>query len=262
MKKIIYRITWVLTLSMFVTSCEELTTCKEVTSSEVTMLMDVSDENLFAEILKDFEQNLPHFMKNTSFANLGECEKATLTVGNLSGKEELSKRSQSIRIDQKGLSGAEKRKRANPFGVVSLLKTSLSDYEALSKDPEYNSATNITQTLIKAVLEMSVESENTLLLFSDMVINNKAESVNFYKKIPDEPSVTMSKLIDDTLWKRLKDKLDEGLDVSVVVVLKTEPKNKVNKKAVKEFWLEALSHIGFTDLQVIDNLSNSIIVWD
>ena len=261
MKKLLYQTIWVTILFAGLSSCGDLTTCKELSSSETTMLLDVSDEKLFAEILKDFEQNLPRFMSKTPFAQLNECEKATLTIGNFSGKEELSKRSKTISIDQKGLSGAEKRKRGNPGGVMKMLKNSLDNYQEMSKDPSYNFATNITQTLVKAILEMNVEAENTLLLFSDMVINNKTESVNFYKTIPSDPQSTMDKLIDDVLWDRLKSKTEEGLNVKVVIVLKSEPKNKVSKKAVKSFWIKALSHIGLTDVQVIDNLSNSI-VWD
>jgi len=261
MKKLIYQTIWVTILFTGLSSCGELTTCQELSSSETTMLLDVSDEKLFAEILNDFEQNLPHFMSKTPFAQLNECEKATLTIGNFSGKEELSKRSKTISIEQKGLSGAEKRKRGNPGGVMKMLKNSLDNYQEMSKDPSYNSATNITQTLVKAILEMNVEAENTLLLFSDMVINNKTESVNFYKTIPSELQSTMDKLIDDVLWDRLKSKTEEGLNVKVVIVLKSEPKNKVSKKAVKSFWIKALGHIGLTDVQVIDNLSNSI-VWD
>lgn len=261
MKKNIYQPICVLVLFMGFTSCGELTTCKEITSSEITMLVDVSDEQLFAEIFRDFEQNLPRFMSKTQFANLGECEEVTLTVGNLSRKEELSKHSKTICIYQKGLSRAEKKKRGSPESVMKMLKSTLDDFELLSKDPAYNSATNITQTLVKAILEMNVETKNTLLIFSDMVMNNKSESVNFYRTIPNTPAATMDKLIDKHQWVRLKNKLEEGLEVKVVIVLKNEPKGKVNKKAVKEFWLEALNHIGFTDVQVIDNLTNNIL-WD
>ncbi|MCK9437088.1 MAG: hypothetical protein M0Q12_07780 [Synergistaceae bacterium] len=259
MKKYLYSTISLLVLFTILTSCGKLTTCEEIELSEITMLIDVSDEQLFTEIFKDFEQNLPYFMKNTPFANLGECEEATLTIGNLSGKDELIKRSKTIRIDQKGLSGAGKRKRGNPSEVIALLKKNLDDFETLSKDPAYNSATNIIQTLIKAVLEMNVESENTLLVFSDMIINNKTESINFYKKIPEEPSETMDKLIDNVLWNNLRYKIEEGLDVKIVIVLKSDYRNKVNKKTVKEFWIEALNYIGFTDIQVIDNLSNKIV---
>jgi hypothetical protein len=261
MKNLKYKNIVLVNLLLAFSSCGDLTTCHEVTSSEITMLIDVSDELLFAEISNDFRQNLPHFMKKTDFAELGECEAATLTVGNLSGKEELSKRSKTLYIDQKGLSGREKRKLSNPTGIMKMLKNSLSDYETFSTEPAYNSATNITQTLIKAVLEMDLESKNTLLLFSDMVINNPTESVNFYKTIPADPTATIEKLIDDALWRRFKDKMEEGLEIKVVIVLKNEPKNRVSKKAVKGFWLKAFRHIGLSDVQVIDNLSNTIL-WD
>jgi hypothetical protein len=104
-------------------------------------------------------------------------------------------------------------------------------------------------------------SENTLLLFSDMIINNKTENVNFYREIPKDVGGTIRKLIDPILLNNFKDKIASGMEIKVIVVHKNEPNNKVNKKDVKAFFIKCFQEMEITDIQFIDNLTNKIL-WD
>jgi len=250
-------------LSLLLTiSCNDLINCSEIKSSEVRLIIDVSDAELYKEISSDIEQNIGHFMTQTEFAKMAECSIAKLTVGNLSGKEELNKRSAEMSLTQKGLSGARKRELNNPKEIMHLLKSSLEDYSKLSEDPSYNSGTAITQTLVKGAMEMNEISDNTLVVFSDMVINNKKQKINFYRNIPTDIDATLHKLIDEHLRKNLKEKIEQGYSPKIIICLKEDPKGKVSKRKVKAFWIEALSQLGFEDIQIIDNLSNDIKLWD
>lgn len=240
------------------TSCENLTTCEEVEKSEMVMLFDISDEELFAEINEDITTNFSHFMSQTKFANVQECQVAKLSVGNLSAKDELKMKSASVGITEKGLSGHEMRKRGNPTPVVQLVKESLLNYTEMSQDATYNSSTNILGTMVKSIVGLDTESENTLVLFTDGVIFNKVEDVNFYKSIPTDVNSTIRKLIDPFLLKNLEDKLTEGLEINIIVVLKDEQGGKVKKRDVKTFWSHAFKALNIDDVQYIDNLSNKI----
>ncbi len=249
----------VIAFSIF--SCQELVTCNEIDKTDMTMLFDISDSDLYQDIVDDLNSNLPHFMKQTKFANIGECEQASLSIGNLSAKDELVTRTSSIVVDQKGLSGTEIRKRANPIPLMDLMKKAINEYTELSKDEEYTSSTNILVNLVKSIASFEDDADNTLLIFSDMVINNKAENINFYRAIPEKSNATINNLVDKSLLATLQEKIDNGLRLNVIVVLKNEPNNKVKKRNVKEFWIDVFNVLELENVQFIDNLSNKI-VWD
>jgi|SaaInlStandDraft_3_1057020.scaffolds.fasta_scaffold20178_2 hypothetical protein len=240
------------------TSCQNLITCREINKYDMTILLDISDELLFDEINHDLVSNFQTFMAQTKFANIQECQEVKMNLGYLSGKDELNLRSVSIGINQKGLSGREKRNRSNPIPVVNLIKRTLKDYSDMSMDEEYNSSTNIVQTTLKTIVGMETDVENTLLIFSDMVINNKTENVNFYRFIPTNAGESIRKLIDITLLGELQKKLEEGLEVKVIIILKNEVGKKVKKKNVKDFWNDFFKILQLDDIQFIDNCSNHI----
>ena len=259
--KVLFKPIVVCVMALSIFSCQELVTCESIEQSEMTMLFDISDPDLYEDIVEDLNGNLPHFMQLTKFASINECEQATLSIGNLSAKDELVTRTNSILIDQKGLSGAEIRKRANPTPVMELMKTAIKEYTELSNDEEYTSSTNILVSLVKSITSFDEEADNTLLIFSDMVINNTSENINFYRKIPEKSNTTITNLVDKNLLATLQEKLDNGLRVNIIVVLKNEPNNKVKKREVKEFWVDAFSVLELENVQFIDNLSNKI-VWE
>lgn len=246
---------------IFFTSCKNLTTCKEIEYSETMMLFDISDEALFSEINEDITSNFAVLMKQTDFANVEECQQVKMSIGTLSGIDELKIQSTTIGVLQKGLSKNDIRKRSNPKKVVQLIKKSLNDYSIMSKDEKYNSSTNILQTAVKSIIGMDDDSENTLFIFSDMIINNKIEKVNFYRKIPKDLGGTIRKLIDPVLLSKFKDKIASGMELKIIVVLKNEVKNKVHKKDVKAFWVKCFKELEIEDVQFIDNLTNKIL-WD
>ena len=251
--------TCVIAFSTF--SCQELVICKEIELTNVSMLFDISDPDLYKDIVEDLNSNLSHFMKQTKFANIEECEQATLTIGNLSAKDEFVTRTRAIVIDQKGLSGAEIRKRANPTPVMELMKSTIKEYTEFSKNKEYTSSTTILVNLLKCLTSFDEEADNSLLIFSDMVINNKAENINFYREIPEKSNTTIITLADKVLLDELHEKMNNGLRVNVIVVLKSEPHHKVKKRDIKEFWIDAFKVLGLENVQFIDNLSNKI-VWE
>ena len=51
------------------------------------------------------------------------------------------------------------------------------------------------------------------------------------------------------------------MELKVIVAHKNEPKNKVNKKNVKAFWIKCFQEMEINDIQFIDNLTNKIL-WD
>jgi len=257
MKKLLFAIAMLTALS----SCNEMGKCTDIDQSVMTMLFDVSDEELFAEIEDDLNANFALFMKQTQFANLRECQEVEMVLGTLSAKDELKIRKATVGITQKGLSGQEKRNQANPAKVVQLIKSSLTEYAELSKSSTYNSSTNILQTTVKSIVAVDESKPQTLVVFSDMVANNKIEGINFYRSIPKDVGGTVRKLVDSELLNQLESKISNGLELNLIVVLKNEPNNKVKKKEVKEFWSKCFSHLGLEQVQFIDNLSNNI-VWN
>jgi hypothetical protein len=254
MKKLLFAIAMLTALS----SCNEMGKCTDIDQSVMTMLFDVSDEQLFTEIEGDLKANFAQFMKQTKFATIGECEEAELVLGTLSAKDELEIRKATVGLTQKGLSGQEKRNQANPAKVVQLIKSSLAEYAELSKLPTYNSSTNILQTTVKSIVAVDESTQQTLVIFSDMVANNKIEGINFYRSVPKDVGGTVRKLVDSELLNQLESKVSNGLEVNLIVVLKNEPNNKIKKKDVKEFWSKCFSHLGLEQVQFIDNLSNNI----
>ena len=258
MKKIIFLFSLILMMS---SSCSEFMNCKNMNKQEVLFLFDISDAKLYTETCSDLKDNLIKFYENAPFRKLKECESLTFTIGNLSAKDELSTTSSSISIDQKGISGNEIKKRGNPRILLKALSDRTQQYKTLSENKEYNASTNICQTLLKSIVNLGDEGNNTILIFSDMVVNNKLERVSFYSKVPSDISGTIEKLVDPLLISSVKERLDSGLDLRIIVVLKNEPQGKVKKKEIKAFWKNAFDNLGLKDVQFIDNLSNKI-QWD
>lgn len=249
-------------LTMSVIGCDNLsTTCDEINQKEFVMLLDVSDKNLFAEIKNDIKTNFSFFMKESPFEKAKECETLKMSIGHLSAVDELSIKSAEIGIIKKGLSGIDKNRLSSPAPLINLLKNSLEKYTEMSLDLKYNNSTNILQTVVKAIIGMGDDSDNTLLISSDFIINNKTEKVNFYKNIPNDVGGTLRKLIDPDLLSKYKEKIASGMELKVIVIHKTEINNRVNKKIVKVFWMKCFQELEITDVQFIDNLTNKII-WD
>lgn len=261
MKANLKKLISMLILLILINSCKNFSECETIEKSELALLIDISDAELYTEIKNDMVDNFSKFMGESPFGNIKACKSLEVTVGNLSGKDELSIQSATIGIDRKGLSGNDQRMLSNPAPIVNLIKTSLDKYTELSSDEKYNSSTNILQTVIKSIIGMGDDSDNTLLISSDMVINSKIAEVNFYKTVPKDAGATIQKLIDPALLQNFKDKIESGIQLKIVVNHKNDPLGKVNKMAVKEFWINCFQALDIENVQFIDNLTNTI-QWD
>lgn len=250
----------IIALMIGISSCKNLTTCQKIENSDLIMLVDISDENLFNEIKEDILNNLPVFMQESKLGMVDECQTFRMSIGNLSGQDVLNLQSAKIGIEKKGLSGNEKKRLSNPQAIKNLINKSLNEYDTKSKDLKFNSSTNILQTVVKSIIGMDENSDNTLVIFTDLVENNKSSNVNFYKSVPkeDEIDIIIEKLVDPILLNGFKNKIDEGTEVKIVVVQKAEPNGKVNKRDLKVFWEKCFISLGIEDVKFIDNLTNKI----
>ena len=256
----------VLIFLLILNSCQSIGKCEEIQKGDTTILIDISDNELFQEIRSDIKTNFPEFMRMNSFEEIfiksEECKQLKLSIGALSAKDELSIAHTSVGTNKRGLSRKERRKQNSSEPIIQLVKETLDNYSEMSEDDNYNSSTNILNTILKAIVSMDVEAQNTLFVFSDMIINNKKEGVNFYKSIANNVKPTLQKLIDPNLLQGYKNQMEEGLELKIVVVLKEEQRGKIKTKDVKAFWIAAFNTIGLNDVQFIDNLSNRVILWE
>jgi len=243
-------------------SCKELKpNCEELQKKQLLMLLDVSDEELYETIETDVASNFSKFMSESPFKEVNECEVFKLSIGSFSAIDELTLAEAQIGITKKGISGKEKRQLSNPKPLISLLKNSLANFKSQSTNEEFNNSTNLTLTIVKAILGMDDDAENTLLISSDLIVNNRLEKINFYKKVPTDVSETIRTLIDADMKQKLTEKLASMYQLKVIVVQKSEPQNRVDKKEVKAFWLKTFEEFGIEDVQFVDNLTNKV-VWD
>jgi len=242
-----------------ISGCSSLTECENLTEKEAIILADVSDPKLYKEIENDLSQNFPGFMQRTQLGSISPCQRFTLTISHLSGKEALELSNESISILRKGQSRDAERKQASPKPLVNLLQKKLGDYRQLSADPEMTVRSNIANTLFKAIVLCNHEKDNTILVFSDMVENNKL--VNFYKKIPTENEMpsAIEKMIEPNVLSDFKKIQQQGLNVRIIIVLKPEPSNKTNLRDIKTFWTAFFKELKLDgQTQFIDNLTNPV----
>lgn len=225
-------------------------------SRDLNFLIDVTDQQLFKDIQKDIQSNFGTFMQNTRFGEIKENDRLSFHIGPIGATENLELKSASISGPSNKLSGQAKRKLVNPKPLLALLNTELSEYEKLSVS-QINE-TSIANVLLKSLLEANPDGENYILVFSDLVENNKY--LNHYKRIPDAKEIhkIIKTTIDPYILTKLQKKLDEGLEVHIILVQKDLPNAKVDARKIKTYWQNLLSELGLTDVQFIDNLTNNI----
>ena len=238
-------------------ACSSLTKCNNISQKELTILIDISDKKLFTSIENDLNTNFPAFMQKTRLGNITACQSLTLSIGHLSGKEDLELSSKSISVSTKGQSNNEDKKQASPAPLVQLLQKKVNDYHMLTEDPVMTSGSNIGNVLLKAIIHSNADAETTILLFSDMVENNRV--INLYKKIPAEKDIAtvIDQLIDPDVLKKFKTLQETGLVAKIIIVMKEEPLGKTNQRSIKNFWSMVFKELKL-DVQFIDNLSNSV----
>ncbi len=243
---------------LIVSGCESLTECENVKPREAILLIDVTDKALFADIEADLNANLPNFMAKTGLGEISPCESFTLTLVPISAKEGLEAKSQTIAITRKGQSYQAERKQANPAPLVSLLKSQLTAFKALTQDQSITSGSSIANVLIKALTNANTDAETTVIVFSDMIENN--QYLNMYKSIPTNEKLgdVVPKLIDPMVLEEFQTRQRQGLDANIIIVCKDSPYGNINKRQreVKSFWAGLLAEMRLSNVQFMDNLTN------
>ena len=238
--------------------CNALTECESIKPREAILLIDVTDKQLFADIEADLNANLPTFMAKTGLGEISPCESFTLTLVPISAKEGLQTASETIAITRKGQSYQAERQQASPAPLVNLLKAKLADFKALTDDKGITSGSSIANVIVKALTHTNIESETTLLIFSDMIENN--QYLNMYRNIPGNENLAevVPKLIDPMVLQEFQVRQREGLDVNIIIVCKDSPNAKVNtrQREVKSFGAGLLAEMRLRNVQFMDNLTN------
>ncbi|WAC12394.1 hypothetical protein [Dyadobacter pollutisoli] len=244
-----------ITLVFIFSGCDPITKCKNISQREAVLLIDVSDPKLYTEIENDLGKHLPKFMAETGLATIDVCQKFSLSFAHLSGKDALELETENISINQKGQSNSAVEIQSSPAPLVKLVQKKLTEYKLLSEDPVMTSQSNIANTLFKSINYCNPKSDNVIILFSDLVENNRL--VNFYKKIPgqDEVSSAIDKMIEPAVLQKFKSQSIKGR-TKVIIVLKSESKGRVSVRDVRSFWEALFKELKFdANVQFIDNLS-------
>lgn len=240
-------------------ACSSLIECENIESRHAFILMDISDKKLFKEIESDLKDNFPGFMRRTGLGDISPCESFTFSFAHFGGHETLNISSKTIAIQRKGLSREEERRLANPKPLVQLMRNKIQEYDKLTDDRTMVSSTNITNVLVKTINQADLESNNIFLLFTDGVENS--ENLNLYKELPEEVDIKplLRKLIEPSELAKFQLLQNQGLQANIVMVLKSEPANLVDRRAIKSFWTSVFDELGLS-VQFIDNLSNQVSI--
>lgn len=239
-------------------ACNSVIDCEHMIQKEAIFLLDVSDPQLFKDINDDLGENFAVFMKKTGLGVISPCERFTLTIAPLSSSLELEAKSASIAIPRQWQSKNVEKNQSNPLPLIQLMKEKITEYKEMTEDDKLTSGTVIMDVVLKAINRSDPESENTLVIMSDMMENN--QFIKMYKTIPTEDKIDemIEKLIDPTTLEEFKGLQSEGLSVDVIIVLKASSNETFNSKRreLKVFWLAFFKALEIENVKFIDNLSN------
>ncbi len=253
-----YNIVFLLMLIIvFFSSCSSVTDRDRIEKRQLFIIMDLSDKELFEEIDSDISQNFQNFMQQTKLGNILPCQQFTLSLAHFGGEDILDVSSKSIAIPRKGLSHEEENELANPIPLRNLMVQKIQEYRQLTNDSLITSKTNIANVLVKSINQSEIESRNVFLLFTDGVENN--DYVNLYKVMPNDKDISdvVKKIVEPSVLEKFLTLKQQGLQCRIIMVLKREPKNMVNRRAIKSFWINVFKELGL-EYQFIDNLSNQV----
>lgn len=231
--------------------------CENTTAKNLFLLVDISDPILLKKIIKpDLSTNFNSFVDKSGISKISPCQTLTVSIANLSSKDNLDLESATIGGFNDGMSQDEVRNRTNPQPLLNLINKKLSEYDSLCEDSIINSKTNIANVLVKTLNQANPNDENTFLIISDFVQN---VGINLYKEIPSEKNIAQAveKIIEQSEMKKLKELQQHGFKPKMILVLKEETSGKVAKVRVKAFWIGLFTNIGIS-VQFIDELNNSI----
>ena len=243
-------------LSLLIVGCG-MTECKSVKSSEVTFLIDISDPGLFEEASNDIKNNLPKFMSKLGLASMEECHQLTVSIAPLSARDELRISTETIGVNQKGLSRKQVKEMSSPKPIIQMISKSLNEYEDLKELRDYNSGSSIGNQILKAMMKMKASGQSTLVIISDMISNDGRFSL--YKKIPTEID---TEVIESVFDPRLLEEFLEGQafdnapSIVLVQLQAVESHMKTKRGEIAAFWKAVLVEGLEQDVTILDNLSN------
>ncbi len=252
MKKIYFMIV----LSLAIVGCD-MSECGSVQSSEVTFLIDISDPRLFEEASNDIKDNLPGFMSNLGLASMEECHQLTVSIAPLSARDELRISTETIGVNQKGLSRKQVKEMSSPRPIIQMISKSLDEYEGLKDLKDYNSGSSIGNQILKAMMKMKASGQSTVVIISDLIINDGKFSM--YKKIPSEiDTEVIESVFDPRLLEEFLD--DYGYEsapsIMLVQLQAVEGHMKTRRGEIATFWKSLLEEGLEQDVTIMDNLSN------
>jgi len=242
--------------TLIFTGCDVME-CENVKSSEVTFLIDISDPKLFEEASDDIKSNMSRFMSKLGLSSMGECHQLTVNIAPLSARDELKMSSETIGVNQQGLSRKQVREKSNPKPIIQMISRSLNEYEGLKELDDYNSGSSIGNQILKAMLQMKGSGQSTLVIISDLISNDERFSI--YKGIPKEVnSEVMEQVFDARLLEEFSQTYAIGEAPSVVLVQLQAVENhmKARRGDIATFWKSVLADGLDQDVTIVDNLSN------
>lgn len=223
---------------------------------DISFLVDATDRELFAICKEDIKTNFGIFIKQTGFGDVKPGQSLTMRWGMIGGSGTLEIESASIVGPSQKQSLQIQRKLLNPAKLIQLRDSKLNEFEKKASTNLVN--TSIIDVLLKTILEANTDGESYIVVFSDLIENNKY--LNFYKRIPVEKDILkiIQSSIDPYVKNKLQQKLDEGSEPHIVLVLKDLPNSKVDARKIKIYWQNLLTELGLTNVQFVDNLTNNI----
>ena len=224
-------------------------------SSELTFLVDITDEEIFSQIRSDFEQSLPTFFQTTGLGKIKALEKFTLAIAPINATGELRLTSKSISIPRKGMSLQEERKLGNPQPLMSMLKQQLNAFDSIKT--AHNEQSYIMDIVLKTIAQANESAgRNVIVVLSDLLEYSPVH--NMYKKIPtsNQEIEQLINNIDPIILRQAKIKLQLGCDPEVIVVFKQKAGSR-NGRELKRFWTGFLNKIGITTVIFIDNFTQN-----
>lgn len=242
--------------SLIITSCNVME-CEKVKSSEVTFLIDISDPKLFEEASDDIKSNLSRFMSKLGLASMDECHQLTVNIAPLSARDELRMSSETIGVNQQGLSRKQVKEMSNPRPIIQMISRSLNEYEGLKELDDYNSGSSIGNQILKAMLQMNGSGQSTLVIISDLISND--ERFSLYKGIPRSiDTEVMESVFDSRLLEEFSQTYAVGEAPSIVLVQlqAVESHMRAKRGDLATFWKTVLSEGLEQDVTIVDNLSN------
>lgn len=250
------KLSLILICSLIISGCNVME-CESVKSSEVTFLIDISDPRLFEEASDDIKANLSRFMSGLGLSEMKECHQLTVNIAPLSARDELRISSQTIGVDQQGLSRKQVREKSSPRPIIQMISRSLNEYDGLKELDDYNSGSSIGNQILKAMLKMNGSGQSTLVIISDLISNDGRFSL--YKGIPDEVSTeVMERVFDPRLLEEFSQTYAPGDAPAIVLVQLQAVENsmKARRGDLATFWKTVLVEGLGQDVTIMDNLSN------